>query len=87
MRAFRMLLPMLAALAGPALAATVHPWVQMAPGGGSVVRVLTEAQTCPVLHSDGGKVAMTERAAPATLPVRPNKAGQTEPAAFPTRVC
>ena len=87
MRAFRMLLPLLAAMANPGFAAGVQPWVQMAPGGGSMVRVLTEAQTCPVLRSDGRKLAMSERAAPATLPVRPNKAGQTEPAAFPTRVC
>ena len=81
------LLPILVIWIIPARAAPVQTWVQMAPGGGSVVRVLTQADKCPELRVDSHALPMTERAAPATLPLRANKAGQATPAAFPTRVC
>ena len=77
---------LLAMLAGPAWAAE-PAWVEMAPGGGSVLRVLTEAQTCPVARIDGRAVALRERVAPATLPVRSNKANVDRATDFPTRVC
>ena len=77
---------LLAALASPVHAATVS-WVEMVPGGGSVVRVLTDGATCPAAKIDGQTVTLTERAAPATLPVRSNKAAIATPADFPGRVC
>ena len=82
-----MLVTAAATTAVPAQAAPGQAWVEMAPGGGSVVRALTDAEACPVLHVDGRAVPMAERAAPATLPVRTNKAEVTTPAAFPTRIC
>lgn len=62
-------------------------WVEMAPGGGSVVRLLTGAAMCPRLAVDGRQAAMVERAAPALLPARANKARVDAPLAFPGRVC
>lgn len=62
-------------------------WVEMAPGGGSVVRLLTGAPACPDLSVDGRSVPMSERSAPATLPARANKAKVEAPLAFPGRVC
>ena len=82
-----MLLPILAMWIIPAVAAPIPAWVQMAPGGGSVVRALVKADSCPVVHSSDHIVPMTDRVGPATLPLRANKAGQATPAAFPTRVC
>ena len=63
-----MLVTAAATTAVPAQAAPGQAWVEMAPGGGSVVRALTDAEACPVLHVDGRAVPMAERAAPATLP-------------------
>jgi hypothetical protein len=84
-----MLFGVLAALtvAARAQAADMQAWVEMAPGGGSVVRVLTQAATCPVLRVEQKRAPMTERAAPATLPVRDNKADATTPWPFPARIC
>ena len=62
-------------------------WVEMAHGGGSVVRLLTGAAACPSLAVDGRQAAMVERAAPAMLPSRTNKAKVDTPLAFPGRVC
>ncbi|MDE2303148.1 MAG: hypothetical protein KGK11_11380, partial [Sphingomonadales bacterium] len=62
-------------------------WVEMAPGGGSIVRVLTSAASCPSLRVDGMAAPMHERAAPAVLPPRANKAGEGAAVAFPARVC
>lgn len=62
-------------------------WVQMGSGGGSVVRLVTGTASCPSLVVDGRLLPMIERAAPATLPARANKAKFTAPLAFPGRVC
>ena len=81
---------MVGGLAAPAVAAQPAPdqaWVEMAPGGGSVARVLTRAATCPALRVDGRMRAMDRRADPAVLPVRTNKAEVAEAAAFPARIC
>jgi hypothetical protein len=84
----RVLLLLLAVFATPVHAADIgQSWVEMAPGGGSVVRVLTTADTCPMVHVDGHTTTMIERAAPAVLPVRSNKAQVTTASAFPGRVC
>jgi len=84
----RLLLLLLALLATPVHAAQIgQSWVEMAPGGGSVVRVLTPADACPVVRVDGRATAMALRAPPAILPVRSNKAQVTTPSAFAGRVC
>ena len=70
-----------------AQAASPQVWVEMAPGGGSVVRVLTADDVCPSLDVDGKPVAMVQRAGPAILPPRSNKAEVTAPATFASRVC
>ena len=78
------------ALAGHAFAAPAladRGWVEMAPGGGSLVRVLTMADRCPSLQVDGQPRAMAQRAAPAQLAARPNKAQVADGAAFPGLVC
>jgi hypothetical protein len=81
------LLPLLLA-ATPLHAATDgQAWVEMAPDGGSLVRVVTTAGACPVVQVDGRATPMVQRAAPADLAVRTNKAQVTTPASFPGRVC
>lgn len=79
----------LVAMAGNASAATVDPraWVEMAPGGGSVVRVLTTAAACPTINVDGQHEAMAQRAVPVELAPRPNKAHVTASAVFSGLVC
>jgi len=80
----------LIALAGAASAAASpaeRAWVEMAPGGGGVVRVLTRANSCPVVTVDGRREAMKQRAAPAELAPRPNKAHVAAGASFPGLVC
>lgn len=64
----------------------VQSWVEMAPGG-SVVRILTEAETCPVIKVDGRNRRTLLRAAPASLPQRSNKAHVDGPTGFASRVC
>lgn len=68
-------------------AAGARAWVEMAPGGGSVVRVLAEAVSCPMLEVDGHGVPMATRAGPAVLTPRPNKANVAAGSAFPGLVC
>jgi len=79
----------LIALAGAASAAgpAERAWVEMAPDGGSVARVLTMADSCPVATVDGRREAMAPRAAPAQLAPRPNKAHVAAGASFPGLVC
>ncbi len=87
MLTMRAMLLMVLAFAVPVDAAVAQAWVEMAPGGGSVVRALTTADACPVVQADGRAIPMRLRAAPAILPVRSNKAQVTTPASFPGRVC
>ncbi len=78
------------AMASTATAAplpTARAWVEMAPGGGSVVRVLTMASACPAVTVDGQPQPMAARAAPAQLAPRPNKAQVASGASFPSLVC
>jgi len=79
---------LLAAGAAPLHAATyTQAWVEMAPDGGSLVRVVTTADACPALQVDRRAIPTAQRAAPADLPVRANKAQVPTPASFPDRVC
>lgn len=84
-RFFGMIAALLAA--APALAAPDQAWVEMAPGGGSVARVVTMADTCPAIRIDGRARPMALRVAPGADPVRPNKAHVAQAAAFSSRVC
>ena len=89
----RRLAALAAALAAAALAAMpatasaqpaphiVSAYTLMAPGGGSIARVLTDADHCPEILLDGHSRAMDERAGPRTLP------GRGIAAAFPLRTC
>ena len=59
---------LLSSLPGAALGQTApNPtrtaWVQAVDGGGFEARLLTTATTCPVMHTDGGDVALRVRAA------------------------
>ena len=77
-----------ALLAGaPAQAHGMPAWVEMAPGGGTVARVLTQADACPVLNIDGRREPMLRRAIPSVMPSRTNKAGVATGSAFPALVC
>jgi hypothetical protein len=84
------MLSMLLAAIVPAVlpndAPPTQSWVTMAPGG-SVVRVLTRSDACPVVQVDGQSRQTVLRAAPADLPERSNKAHTTGPTAFATRIC
>ena len=64
-------------------------FVALGPGGTAVARVITSSPTCPDLEVDAARVAMTLRAAPATLPLRPTISGQaaSKPPAFPVTTC
>ena len=92
MRRFRAIAAVLAAASLASVANAVPEqgepvWVEMAPEGGSTVRLLTAAAQCPPLVVDSRSVAMRERAAPSKLPVRSNKAGNSEATVFPGRIC
>lgn len=79
-----------ALLATPSTASAASTaFVVMAPGGGSVARVITTDAACPTINIDGHARTMTIRAAPATLPPRPSASGSAEshPSAFPVLVC
>ncbi len=84
-RFFGMMAALLAA--APALAAPDQAWVEMAPGGGSVARVVTMADVCPVIRIDGRARPMALRSGPGTDPVRPNKPHVMQAAVFTSRVC
>lgn len=64
-------------------------YVVMAQDGAAVARVVTTATHCPVLTVDRSAIAMTARAAPGTLPLRPtaSTAANSKPSNFPVTVC
>lgn len=67
----------------------ISAYTVMAPEGGSVARLLTNAPACPRILLDGQPRHMTERSGPVTLPDRTSTSGGfPHPAAiFPLRVC
>lgn len=59
-------------------------------GRGPVVRTIVDAgRNCPVIHVDGGSMAMAVRAAPADIAQRPTKSKpeNSKPSRFPVRTC
>jgi hypothetical protein len=56
-------------------------------GGASIARVITAADSCPVIDIDGQQAMMTLRASPATVPARDASKKDSKPAAFPLRSC
>ena len=73
-----------ATVAPPAPASPEYAYVLLGPDARAVARVITSAAACPSIDIDGQRAPMSERAAPATLPLRP---GQLKASAFPVRVC
>jgi hypothetical protein len=64
-------------------------FVVLGDGGQAQARVITTADACPSATVDGQSLAMSQRAAPETLPLRPTRSSPAEskPSAFPDRVC
>jgi predicted phosphodiesterase len=64
-------------------------FVLLGEGGSSIVRVITTDPSCPSLDVDGQRLAMTIRAVPETMPLRPTRSSPEEsrPSAFPVLVC
>ena len=86
------LMPLVALASGLAVPTTAaqpsdRAWVEMAPAGGSIVRMVTMAGHCPVVTVDGQRKPMAQRAGPAELAPRLNKAGVTTATSFPALVC
>ena len=84
------LLAAFATLAGcAALAPPLSSFVVMTDGGVSVARVLTAGAACPPIRLDGRDVAMSVRAAAATIAQRPtaSPAPEAKPSAFPVLAC
>ena len=81
----------LAALGGtPALGETPGAaFVALGPDGAATARVITPADSCPVLDVDGTATPMRLRAAPSTEPLRPTASAPelSKPSQFPVRVC
>jgi len=63
-------------------------YVVMGPTG-PVARAITHDATCPALVADGQTIAMTVRAAPAVIPLRPTASSpdDSKPSAFPVLTC
>jgi Calcineurin-like phosphoesterase len=64
-------------------------YVIMGPDGVAIARAITLSDHCPSLELDGIRVAMTVRALPATIPLRPTNSLpiRSKPSAFPVLVC
>jgi len=64
-------------------------FVVLSDNGAPVARVVTTAAGCPTIQLDGKALAMTVRASPATLPLRPTRSTpeQSKPSEYPVTVC
>jgi hypothetical protein len=64
-------------------------FVVLSDDGAPQARVVTTAPGCPTIQLDGKAVAMTVRAPPATLPLRPTRSTPelSKPSAYPVTVC
>jgi hypothetical protein len=64
-------------------------FVAIGPGGAAAARVITVSATCPDVEADGGRIAMTVRAAPATIVQRPTASApnNSKPSAFSVTTC
>jgi hypothetical protein len=81
--------PVLPAPAVPAPDGVRYAFVVLGEEGQPIARAITTAPTCPAIELDGRAQPMDERAAPATVPVRPTRLGTaaSKPSAFPVRTC
>jgi hypothetical protein len=93
-RLLKMVLPLalpalLAACAsGPLAPPDFAAYVLLGEDGAASARVVLDAAACPAITVDGDRHAMAVRAAPATLPRRPNATkSDAKPSAFPVLVC
>ena len=64
-------------------------FVVMGEDGAPQARVITTAKACPAIRAGGKALAMTVRAGPGTVPVRPSISdpADTKPSAFPVTAC
>lgn len=64
-------------------------FVVMGEAGAPEARVITTARACPVIRLGARRLAMTVRAGPQTVPLRPSISDpeDTKPSAFPVTVC
>jgi hypothetical protein len=71
------------------VSAAAAPFVVIAPGGGAIVRLVTDAPSCPPLTVDGADRTMSVRAGPVIMPPRTSNSGSAaiHPSAFPHTVC
>ena len=70
-------------------AGTLYTFVVLAADGAPIARAITSAATCPPMELDGVAQAMTVRALPATIPLRPTVSppSASKPSAFPVLTC
>jgi len=68
---------------------TLYTLVVLSAEGAPMARAITSAATCPTIELDGVARAMTVRALPATMPLRPTVSppSASKPSAFPVLTC
>jgi hypothetical protein len=68
---------------------TLYTFVVLSEEGTPIARAITSAATCPSLEQDGVTSAMTVRAPPGTMPLRPTVSAPSasKPSAFPVLTC
>ena len=73
----------------PAAGGTHYTFVVFSAEGVPVARVITSAASCPDIELDGNVQAMSVRALPGTIPLRPtfSTPANSKPSAFPVLTC
>jgi len=68
---------------------TLYTFVVLSEEGAPIARAITSATACPAIELDGVMRAMTVRAAPGTMPLRPtfSTPANSKPSAFPVSTC
>src|SRR5438132_471655 len=69
--------------------ATLYTFVVLAAEGAPIARAITSAAACPDIELDGDARAMSVRAPPGTMPLRPTLStpANSKPSAFPVLTC
>lgn len=65
----------------------LHAYTLIGTNGQAIARAITRADTCPTLTADGKHIAMQERAAKGTPPIRNGAQPDAKPAEFPVTSC
>src|SRR5947207_9039385 len=68
---------------------TLYTFVVLAAEGAPIARAITSAAACPDIELDGDARAMSVRAPPGTMPLRPTLSApaNSKPSAFPVLTC